>query len=134
MADNNTTTNQQKDQQNWAVVVAAIATARAATLTATRRRGDNATAMVMESYHQRGAGCGLSPKQMSMISKLVAERSEAKDATDHACADKIFDSLLRENSININNRVGKWALVHEEYAFNPNVPSFVPNKDVLEAG
>jgi hypothetical protein len=55
-------------------------------------------------------------------------------ATDYAHADKIFDLLLREYGININNRAGKWAPVHKkEYIFNPNVSSFVPNEDVLAA-
>ena len=40
---------------------------------------------------------------------------------------------MREYGINIDDRPGKWALVHEEYAFNPDVSSFVPDKDVLAA-
>ena len=50
-----------------------------------------------------------------------------------AHADKIFSLLLREYSININDRAGKWTLVSKAYAFNPNVLSFVPNKDILAA-
>ena len=50
-----------------------------------------------------------------------------------AHADKIFGLLLREYSININDRAGKWTLVSKAYAFNPNVLSFVPNKDILAA-
>ncbi len=52
---------------------------------------------------------------------------------DYACIDKIFNLLLRKYGINIDNRAGKWALVHEEYIFNPNALSFVPNKDVIAA-
>ena len=40
---------------------------------------------------------------------------------------------MREYGININDRPGKWALVHKEYAFNPNVSSFMPDEDVLTA-
>ena len=29
--------------------------------------------------------------------------------------------------------MGTWALVHKEYAFNPDVSLFVPDKDVLAA-
>ncbi len=63
----------------------------------------------------------------------MAKRSKAKATTDYARTNEIFDSLLREYSINIDNRAGEWALVHEEYTFNPDVSSFVPNKDVLAA-
>jgi hypothetical protein len=42
----------------------------------------------------------------------------AKAAMDCACIDEIFDSPLREYGININNRAGKWTLIHEEYVFN----------------
>ena len=40
---------------------------------------------------------------------------------------------MREYGINIDDRPGKWALVHEEYAFNPDVLSFMPDEDVLAA-
>ena len=85
----------------------------------------------MEVYRQRGAGRGLSPGQISAIRALVAERSEAMATTDYDRAIKIYDSLLREYSINIDDRAGKWALIHEEYAFNLNMSSFVPNEDFL---
>ena len=87
----------------------------------------------MEVYRQRGAGHGLSPGQISVIRALVAERSEAMATTDYDRAIKIFDSLLREYSININDRAGEWALIHEEYAFNLNMSSFVLNEDFLTA-
>ena len=58
---------------------------------------------------------------------------QGQGATDYACANKIFNSLSREYGINNNKRAGKWALVHKEYIFNPNVLSFVPDKDVLTA-
>ena len=61
----------------------------------------------------------------------MAERSEAMAVTDYTPADKILDSFLREYGININGRVGKWALVHKEYVFNLGVSSFVPDEDVL---
>ncbi len=82
-------------------------------------------------YCPCGAGCNLSPEQISAISALVAKRSKAKAATDYACADEIFNLLLREYGINIDNRAGNWALVHKE--FNPNVLSFVPNENVIMA-
>jgi hypothetical protein len=41
--------------------------------------------------------------------------------------------LLREYGINIDNRADEWALVHEEYTFNIDVLSFVPNEDIIEA-
>ena len=114
-------------------MVAAIATVAAATMTATQRCNGNATATVMEAYCQRRAGRALSPEQISVMSALVAEQSKAMAVVDYPCADEIFDLLSREYSININDRAGKWALVHKEYAFNPNVSSFVPDKDVLAA-
>ena len=113
--------------------MAVIATATAAATTTIQRRNGNATVTVMEAYHQRRASRGLSPKQISAMSTLVAERSEAMAATDYNCADEIFDSLSREYGINIEDRAGEWALVHEEYPFNPDVSSFVPGKDVLWA-
>ena len=84
-------------------------------------------------YRQRGAGRGLSPEQISAINALVAERSEAKAVTDYARADEIFDSLSREYDINIDDRAGEWALKHEEYLFNSDMSSFVPDEDVIVA-
>ncbi len=60
-----------------------------------------------------------------------AVRGHGRDG--HARADEICNSLSREYNNNINNRAGEWALVHEEYAFNPNVSSFVPDEDILVA-
>ena len=74
------------------------------------------------AYCQRGAGRDLSPKEILAISAL-----------DNAHANKIFDLLLREYGINIGDRADKWALLHKEYAFNPDVLSFVLDKDVLIA-
>jgi hypothetical protein len=59
-------------------------------------------------YHQRGAGHGLAPKQISPLSALLA----AKARMDYACIDKIFNLLLRKYCINFDNRASKWALVH----------------------
>ncbi len=66
-----------------------------------------------------------------MISALVAKRSEAKAGTDYACADEIFNLLLREYRINIDNRAGEWDMVQKEHAFDPNMSSFIPDEDVL---
>ena len=66
-----------------------------------------------------------------MISALGAKRSEAKAGTDYACADKIFNLLLREYRINIDNRAGEWDMVQKEHAFDPNMSSFIPDEDVL---
>ncbi len=65
------------DLQKRVVMVAAIATAAAAATTVTQRHGSNATATVMEAYCQRRAACSLSPEQISVMSALVANRSEA---------------------------------------------------------
>jgi len=70
---------------------------------------------------------------VSAINALVAERSEAKAATDYARADEIYDSLSREYDINIDDRAGEWALKHEEYLFNSDMSSFVPDEDVIVA-
>ena len=63
----------------------------------------------------------------------LAKRSKAKAGTDYARADGIFNLLLREYGINIDNRAGEWDLVNKEHAFNPNVSSFVPDEDILVA-
>jgi hypothetical protein len=88
------------------VVVAAIVTVTAAAMTAMCQRNGDATATVMEVYCQGKAGCGLSPEQISAISALMAKQSKAKAATNYAHANKIFDLLLREYDINIDNRAG----------------------------
>ena len=111
----------------------AIATAMAAARTVTRQRDGDAMATVMEAYRQDGAGRGLSPKQISAISTFVAKWSEAKVGMDYARTNEIFDLLSRGYGINIGDRAGEWALVHKEYAFNPNVLFFVPDKDLLVA-
>jgi hypothetical protein len=58
---------------------------------------------------------------------------KAKAATNYARADKIFNLLSREYGVNIKDRANKWALIHEEYAFNPDALSFVLSKDVIAA-
>jgi hypothetical protein len=83
-------------------------------------------------YCQRGAGHGLSPKQISRISALVAKRSGAKAAMDYAHGNKIFDLLSREYGVNIDNRAGKWALIHRECVFNPDASSFMPKENVMQ--
>jgi len=82
------------------------------------------------AYRQRGAGRGLSPVQIDKINTLVAERSSAKSVMDYDRADEIFDSLTREYGVNIDDRAGEWALLHEEYVFSSDMSSFVPDEDV----
>ncbi|KAL3808132.1 hypothetical protein ACHAXA_004578 [Cyclostephanos tholiformis] len=81
------------------------------------------------AYHQCGAGHGLSFEQIAKICELVAERSEAKAAMDYDRADEIFNYLTREYEINIDNRASEWALLHEEYIFNADMSSFIPDND-----
>ncbi len=52
---------------------------------------------------------------------------------NYAHTDKIFDLLLRENGVKINNSARKWALIHEKYIFNPDALSFVPNEHIIVA-
>ncbi len=91
---------------------------------------DDGTPKPPKTYRQRGTGVGLSPEQIATICDMVAERSEAKAVMDYDRADLIFDSLTREYEINIDDRAGEWALLHEEYVFNADMSSFVPDDDL----
>lgn len=81
-------------------------------------------------YYQRGPGTGLSADDVATISALVAERSEAKSTMDYDRADVIFDQLTNEFNVNIDDKSGEWALLHEEYQLNINESAFVPDENV----
>ena len=81
-------------------------------------------------YYQRGPGKDLSADEIEKINSLVAERSEAKSTMDYDRADVIFDQLTNDYNVNIDDKSGEWALLHEEYQLNINESSFVPDEKV----
>ncbi|KAL3771369.1 hypothetical protein ACHAWU_004642 [Discostella pseudostelligera] len=81
-------------------------------------------------YNQRGPGKDLTADDVATISALVAERSEAKSTMDYDRADVIFDQLTNEFNVNIDDKSGEWALLHEEYQLNINESAFVPDENV----